>query len=58
MKDAPEERLYEKAAEGKNQPMAKEPRVDKQQNGETEPTRTAALKQPGTDEAKQSRGGR
>ena len=58
MKQVSEQSVREKCLEGKNQPMAKEPRVDKQQNGETEPTRTTALKQPGTDEAKQSRGGR
>lgn len=52
MKPASEGAIHEEVRRGKNEPMAKSPTVDPQQNGEAEPTRKAAQHQPGTDEAK------
>ena len=52
MRNANPKREKERAAEGKRTPLAREPRVDRQQNGEVEPLRTAAKKQRGTDESK------
>jgi hypothetical protein len=51
MKPISEGAVREEARRGKNEPMAKSPTVDPQQNGEAEPTRKAAERQPGTDEA-------
>lgn len=52
MKPISEEAIREEARRGKNQPMAKAPVVEPQQNGETAPTRKAARQQPGTDESR------
>jgi hypothetical protein len=51
MKPISERAVREEARRGKNEPLAKSPTVDPQQNGEAEPTRKAAERQPGTDEA-------
>lgn len=47
-----EKSIREEASRGKNEPMAKTPKVKPEQNGEVEPLRSTARKQPGTDEAK------
>lgn len=44
--------MKERAAQGKNTPIAKEPRVRPVQNAEVEPLRSAAKKQRGTDESR------
>lgn len=44
--------MREEARRGKNEPMAKAPKVKEEQNGEVAPLRSTARKQPGTDEAK------
>jgi hypothetical protein len=54
MKRISENDLRREASRGKNEPMAKGPRVQTKQNGEVEPARSAVRKQPGTDEAKQT----
>jgi hypothetical protein len=53
MKLISEEELREKAREGKNEPIAKTPKVQRKQNGEVEPLRSTARKQRGTDAAKE-----
>jgi hypothetical protein len=52
MKRIAEDQIREEARRGKNEPMAKSPKVRREQNGEVEPLRSTARKQPGTDEAK------
>jgi len=52
MKRVSEEQVREEARRGKNEPMAKEPKVQRKQNGEVDPLPSTARKQPGTDEAK------
>jgi hypothetical protein len=52
MKQISEDQVREEARRGKNEPMAKSPKVHRKQNGEVEPLRSTARKQPGTDEAK------
>ena len=51
LKRISEERVREEASRGKNEPMAKRAKVRREQNGEVEPLRSTARKQPGTDEA-------
>ena len=51
MKKISESALREETRRGKNEPMAKSPRVETAQNGEAKATRQAARRQPGTDEA-------
>jgi hypothetical protein len=52
MKRISENQVREEASRGKNEPMAKTPKVRRGQNGEVAPLRSTARKQPGTDEAK------
>jgi hypothetical protein len=52
MKRISEGQVREEASRGKNEPMAKTPKVRPAQNGEVTPLRSTAKKQPGTDEAK------
>lgn len=47
--------VKERAAEGKNKPIAKDPIGERQQNAEIEPSRKAARETPGTDEAERKR---
>lgn len=54
MKRISEGAVREESRRGKNEPMAKTPVVAPQQNGEAEPTRAAARRQPGTDESRRS----
>ena len=46
MKRISEERVREEASRGKNEPMAKRAKVRREQNGEVEPLRSTARKQP------------
>ena len=52
MKRISENQIREEARRGKNEPMAKNPKVRRAQNGEVAPLRSTAQRQPGTDEAK------
>jgi hypothetical protein len=52
MKRVSEGQVREEARRGKNEPMAKVPKVKETQNGEAQPLRSTARKQPGTDESK------
>jgi hypothetical protein len=52
MKRVSEGQVREQARRGKNEPMAKEPKVQQKQNGEVEATHAAARRQSGTDQAK------
>ena len=52
MKRISEEQVREEASRGKNEPMAKAPKVRRGQNGEVAPLRSTAKKQPGSDEAR------
>jgi hypothetical protein len=52
MKRVSQEQIREEARRGKNEPMAKEPKVQRKQNGEIDPLPSTARKQPGTDAAK------
>jgi hypothetical protein len=45
-----EDQIRDEAARGKNEPIAKDPKVRREQNGEVEPRRSTARRQPGTDE--------
>jgi hypothetical protein len=51
MKKISENQIREEVRRGKNEPMAKDAKVDTTQNGEREPTRESARKQPGTDQS-------
>jgi hypothetical protein len=53
MEQISEKHIREEASRGKNEPMAKTAKVKPEQNGEVEPLRSTAQKQPGTDAAKQ-----
>ena len=52
MKRISEEQVREEASRGKNEQMAKNPKVRREQNGEVEPLRSTAKEQAGTDESK------
>jgi hypothetical protein len=52
VKKVDEEKVRAEASRGKNEPMARSPHVAPQQNGEAEPTISAARKQAGTDQAR------
>jgi hypothetical protein len=52
MKRISEKQIRDEASRGKNEPMAKTPKVRREQNGEVEPLRSTARKQPGTDQAR------
>ncbi|HEX7862548.1 MAG TPA: hypothetical protein VF773_19595 [Verrucomicrobiae bacterium] len=52
MKRVSEGQIREEARRGKNEPMAKTAKVREEQNGEVQPLRRTAQKQPGTDESK------
>ena len=49
MKRVSEGQVREEARRGKNEPMAKVAKVKEGQNGEVEPLRSTARKQPGTE---------
>jgi hypothetical protein len=53
MKPISEEKIREESSRGKNEPIAKSPRVIIKQNAEVETTEEAAKKQPGTDQARE-----
>jgi hypothetical protein len=52
MKRISEKQIREEVRRGKNEPIAKTPKVQQEQNGEVAPLRSTARRQPGTDEAK------
>ena len=52
MKPTPEQKIRAEASRGKNEPIARSAKVAPGQNGEVQPKRSAARKQPGTDEAR------
>jgi hypothetical protein len=54
MKHLSEKRMRGDASSGKNQPIAKSSRVNPQQNGESQPSRSSARKQHGTDISRKS----
>ena len=56
MKNRSEREVREEASRGKNEPMAKTPKVATNQNGEARPPKDAAEAQPGTDESKETPG--
>jgi hypothetical protein len=55
MEKTSEAKVRAEASRGKNEPIAKNAKVQAHQNGEVSPTRGAARQQPGTDESKNSR---
>lgn len=55
MKRISEEQVRAEASRGKNEPIAKSAKVARQQNGQVEPRRSTARKQPGTDESEDAR---
>ena len=55
MKRISEKAVRAEASRGKNEPLAQTTLVQKGQNGEIAPSRSAARRQPGTDEAERSR---
>jgi hypothetical protein len=55
MEKKSEQKVRAEASRGKNEPMARNPKVATNQNAEVRPTRAAARAQPGTDESAKAR---